>query len=208
MKQIKTFLKTYLLSGIIILLPIVITIWVFRFLILTMDQIVDPLIRATLPQNIQDLIPQEVHGYGIIVTFFIVLLVGIIGKNYLGQFFIKKVEKIVGKLPLIPKVYSSIKQIPGIFMGNDSNAYNGVALIEYPRKGLYTLALITGKPDRIFSTTIGSENLVSLYVPTTPNPTSGFYLVAREDEIRKLNISVESALKLILSCGIIQVDKK
>ena len=82
MKQIKTFLKTYLLSGIIILLPIVITIWVFRFLILTMDQIVDPLIRATLPQNIQDLIPQEVHGYGIIVTFFIVLLVGIIGKNY------------------------------------------------------------------------------------------------------------------------------
>jgi uncharacterized membrane protein len=208
MKFLSTLVKRYLLSGILILSPILITIWIFTSLTLTLDGVFKPLMELAAPKEytdmLQETIPFEIHGYGLIFTFVIIIIAGAIARNFIGQYFIGIGEKLITKIPLIPKVYNGIKQVMGTFIRDDTQGYNGVALVEYPRKGLYTLALITGTPDPIFSENINDENIVSLYVPTTPNPTSGFYLVAKESEIKRLNIPIDMALKLILSCGIIQ----
>lgn len=208
MNFIKNLMKKYLLSGIIILSPILITIWIFTALTLTLDRLFKPLMNLVLPRTfvltMQEKIPFEIHGYGIILTFFVIIITGIIGRNFLGQYFLNLSETLLHRLPIIPKVYNSIKQIIGTFIREEKEGYSGVALVEYPRKGLYTLALITGTPDPLFTENINEDKLVSLYVPTTPNPTSGFYLVTKEKDIKRLDISVEHAFKIILSCGIIQ----
>jgi len=202
MKLIKTFFRKYFLSGVLILLPIVFTIWIFAYLVRTLDNLTRPLMKILFPEFFKDLIPFEIHGYGIILTLAIILIVGAIGKNYIGQYFINLSEKVLEKLPLIPKVYSSIKQVLRTFVSDEKSNYSGVALLEYPRKGLYTIAFITGTPEKNLLASAAEEEMVNLYVPTTPNPTSGYYVVAKESEIKRLDIPIEKALKLILSCGI------
>ena len=207
MKIINNFLKRNLISGILIITPIFLTIWIFTYLVVKLDNFVKPFKKYLVPEQVSDLLPFEIHGYGIIFTFITVLVVGLIGRNVIGQFFLKFSEKWLEKIPIIPKVYSSIKQVLKTFMGDDKGKYNGVCLVEYPKNDLWTLALITGEPKQKLADSIGEEKLVSLYVPTTPNPTSGYYLITKESKIKKVDMSVEKALKLIISCGIIQ-DKK
>ena len=204
-----SFLKQYLVSGIIILVPLSLTIWIFRLLIVTLDRFSQQFLKLLLPGKIESLFPFEIPGYGILFTLILTLLVGIIGRNYFGQYFIRLSERVLAKVPFATTIYSSVKQVLSTVMerGEGQSAYKGVALIEYPRKGLYAIAFITGKPDRSYEETLDGEKLINLFVPTTPNPTSGFYVVARESEVRSLEIPVEKALRLILSCGMIHGQK-
>lgn len=203
MNYLKIIFKKYFLAGLIVLLPLVLTLWIFFYLIFTLDELVKPFIQLFIPNKL-NVLPFAIHGYGIILAVVVTILVGFIARNFIGQYIIRVYEKIITKLPIIPKIYSSIKQITNTVMGSEKNAYNGVAIVEFPRKGMYTLALITSKPHKAFQIAIGSDNLVSLFVPTTPNPTSGYYVMVKEEEIKRLDMSVEMALKIIVSCGIIQ----
>jgi len=144
----------------------------------------------------------HIPGLGVILILIITLFTGIIVKNYIGHKLVFYGEFIVGYIPLVSTVYNGIKQlVEAIFTSRGKN-FNSVILIEYPRIGVYTICFMTGKPKGLLKN-IGSEDMISVFVPTTPNPTSGFYIIVPEKDVVYLDIKVEDAFKIIISGGIL-----
>lgn len=192
-------LRRYFVAGLLVWLPIVATGLILKFSINLIDRtllLIPPKFR---PEN---LIGFEVPGLGVILTLIILLLTGLIVANFLGRRVVNAWESLLSRIPLVSSVYGAIKQVTASLFSDASKSFREVVLVEYPRKGLWALAFVTGETPKKFKQAVGQE-LINIYVPTTPNPTSGVYVMTPRDAVKRLDIPVEVGLKMILSAGVV-----
>lgn len=197
------FLKQYLMAGLMIWIPLGITI----FVISTIVNLVDKSLLL-LPQQYKPeaLFGFHIPGLGLLLSILIVLITGVIAANLLGRKLISWWEYLLSRIPLVRTIYSTVKQIFSIILSSNNKAFRQVVLIEYPRKGIWTIAFQTGAATRSFETQTGHE-LITVFVPTTPNPTSGFILLLPSSEVQIVSMSIEEALKLVVSLGVIAPEE-
>jgi uncharacterized membrane protein len=186
---LKAHLKKYFLSGLIVVVPISITIYILIIVIKFTDKL--------YPTSYLSF---YFPGFGIIITLCIILLVGIVTTNIIGKRFISIGERIIARIPMVKAIYHSIKQIAEAIFSTEDKGFRRVVLIEYPRKGVFAMAFVTGiTRGEVQEKT--DKKVLNVFVPTTPNPTSGFYLMVPEDEVTELSITPEEAFRLIVSGG-------
>ena len=204
MKRFRTSLKNYFLTGLLVILPVFITAYVIWFLIRVMDVVLRYIPAKYLPDTY---LPFHIPGIGLILVIIIILAVGVLFRNLAGRKVVGFWENMVDRIPLVRIIYSGVKQLLESFFIQKNDAFKRVALLEYPRRGAYVIGFITGESKgEVQSKT--DKHMVNIFVPTTPNPTSGFYILIPEDELIILNMTVEDAFKLIISGGIFTPPEK
>ncbi len=207
MKRIKKLLKDYFFTGLIVIIPGYISVIILIAIIRKMDGIINLLPPKFHPDTY---LPFHVPGLGVIVTILLIFLIGIIFANIVGKKILKFLEeKLVIRIPLIGTIYKSAKNIIETLFSDKSKSFKEVVLVEYPRKGSYAIAFITSylEKENEVAHKINDEKILSIFLPTTPNPTSGFLLFLPEDEVIRLDMDVETAFKIIISGGIIKDEK-
>ena len=198
----KTTLKTYFFTGVIVTAPIAITLYLAIEFIAFIDTKVTGFIPAAYNPN--SFLPYGLPGIGIILLLLFFTGIGMLTANFIGQYFMRLGLKVIGKMPVISGLYNAIRKIFETLLGQESNkAFRKAVLIEYPRRDLWTIAFLTGPVANLISETLKQDDLISVYVPTTPNPTSGFFLYVPQKDVKELDVSVDDALKMVLSTGII-----
>lgn len=197
-------LRKYIITGLLIWVPLGITIFVIKLLVGLMDQTMLLLPPAWRPEAIFGF---DIPGLGIVLSAMIVFITGFILTNIAGRRLIKLWESILDRIPLVRSIYSSVKQVTQTILSSDSNTFNEVLLIQYPRKGLWTLCFKTSDSPKSFEEATGKD-LITVFVPTTPNPTSGFILFVEKNDVKKMDIDVEDALKLVMSLGVVTPEPK
>jgi uncharacterized membrane protein len=193
-------LRSYLFTGILITAPVVITLWIVFSLVKVFDGLVTPLIPTQFNPN--QYLPYEIPGIGLIVLITFLIIIGFLTANFFGRWIVKRTEIILQNIPLIKVFYKTIKQILETVLKNNSNAFRKVVLVEYPRKGLWIIGFTTGETSGLIRKKIGTK-LTNVFIPTTPNPTSGFLLLVPEKELKYLEIGVDDAIKTVVSAGIV-----
>jgi len=191
--------RRYLAAGLLVWVPLGFTVLIIGFLIDFMDRTLLLLPEAYQPEV---LIGYKIPGLGAVLTLVVVLFTGIVVANFFGRKLVAIWEGLLLRIPLVRSIYSSAKQVAETMFSSSASSFREVVMLEYPRKGLWTLAFVTGNGIRQLREQVG-EDMISIYVPTTPNPTSGFFLMVQKSEIVKLDISVDDGLKLILSTGVL-----
>lgn len=191
--------KKNIFTGLIVLIPLVLTLWVIYSLAHFLDQVV-----LFLPYEYQpyQLVGFNIPGVGVILTIASIFLVGLIANNFFGKRFISLYEIILDKLPFVKSIYGGIKQVSDTLFSNNSNAFSKAVLIEFPDAKNYTFAFITGETDERISKILKGK-YVNVYVPTTPNPTSGYTLMVPRNKIKEIDVSVDQALKYVISMGVV-----
>jgi uncharacterized membrane protein len=200
--------RRYFITGLLIWVPIGITLWVLDTIISTMD-----LSLSLLPANWQPVavVGRNLPGLGVVLTVLVVFFTGVLATNFLGQRLVRLWEIVLSRIPIVNTIYSSVKQVSDTLLSPQGNAFRKALLVEYPRKGSWTIAFLTGVPAEeirrrvspSMSGEAGGPEMVSVYVPTTPNPTSGFFLMFRKDETVELDMSVDEALMYVVSMGVV-----
>jgi uncharacterized membrane protein len=199
--------RRYLVAGLLVWLPLAITIWVLSWLLGTLDGVFDSLLAATqavLPMSFTAGIEKLRHvpGLGVVVMLSVLLLTGVFAANIFGQWWLKQWDRLLYRIPLVKSIYSSVKQVSDTLFSSNGNAFREAVLVQYPRAGSWTIAFVTGRPGGEVASHLGPE-YVSVYVPTTPNPTSGFFLMMPRAEVHELHMSVDEALKYVISMGVV-----
>lgn len=192
-------MKKYFITGLLIWVPLAITIWVLALIVRTMDQSLLLLPPSLRPEN---LLGVYVPGIGMILTLLIVLMTGLVTANILGQRLVRFWEGVLSRIPVVKSVYYSVKQVSDTLFSSSGEAFRKALLIQYPRQGSWTIAFLTGQPGGDVVNHLRGE-YVSVYVPTTPNPTSGFFLMLPRADVIELDMSVDEALKYIISMGVV-----
>lgn len=200
-------MKKYLIAGLLVWLPLAITIWVLHSVLGLLDDMFGSIISAS-----QAVLPAAAHGsletlrsipgLGVVVMVAGLLLTGVFAANIFGQWALKQANLLVTKIPIVKSIYSSVKQVSDTLFSSTGNAFREAVLVQYPRQGSWTIAFVTGKPGGEAATHLSGDYL-SVYVPTTPNPTSGFFLMVPRAEVIVLNMSVDEALKYVISMGVV-----
>ena len=192
-------LKRYLIAGLLVWVPLGITIWVLQLLISTLDQ---TLLLVPASARPEALFGFHIPGLGALLAFAILLLTGVVAANFFGARLIALWEAVLGRIPVVKSIYSSVKQVSDTLLSDSGNAFRKALLVEYPYQGSWTIAFQTGVPAVSVAGYLGSEH-VSVYVPTTPNPTSGFFLMLPRSRVHELDMTVDEALKYIISMGVV-----
>lgn len=200
-------IRRYLVAGILVWAPLAVTYLLLKFAVGIMDRTLRVLPAAYRPENflaewfnVEP--PLHIPGLGVILTLIVLLLTGLLAANFVGRAFVGGWESLLHRIPVVRSIYSAAKNFAEIVFSDSSNSFKKVLLIEYPRKGLYSLAFQT-------STSLGEvqgrtgEDVVCCFVPTTPNPTSGFIIIAPRSSITELDMEVDEALKMIISLGVV-----
>jgi uncharacterized membrane protein len=200
-------MKKYLLAGLLAWAPLGITIWVLLWLLGSMDGLFGALLVATqavLPPSTHAAIGhlREIPGLGVVVVLVILLLTGVFVTNVVGQWIASRWDRLLVNIPIVKSIYSSVKQVSDTLFSSNGNAFREAVLVQYPRQGSWTVAFVTGRPSGEVAQHLSDDHL-SLYVPTTPNPTSGFFLMVPRSDVRPLQMSVDQALKYIISMGVV-----
>ena len=201
--RLRDSLRSYFLAGLLVFLPVAITLWFLGWVVELLDRVLDVLPARLHPNSY---LPFPIPRLGAVVTLVLILVLGFLTKGVATRRFLAAWEKIFVQIPVFRGVYTAVKKLVQTFLGQ-SHANRQVVMIEYPRKGVYTVGFAMGRAWR----ELEKKNelpLVNVFVPTTPNPTSGFYLLVPPDDIAPLNMSMEEALKLITSGGLITPDDK
>ena len=190
-------MKKYFITGLLVLVPLMITIWVLTTLIQIMDQSLLLLPESWQPKNLFGI---YVPGLGALLTVGIIFVTGLIATNIFGKQLIILWESLLARVPFVKTIYSSVKQVSDTLFSDSGNAFRKALLVQYPHQGSWTIAFLTGTPGGDVSNHLQGE-YVSVYVPTTPNPTSGFFLMMLKSDVVELDMSVDQALKYIISMG-------
>nr|WP_211164056.1 DUF502 domain-containing protein [Parazoarcus communis] len=191
--------KKYFITGLLIWIPLAITFMVLAWIVNTLDQILLWLPNGSQPR---DLIGIDIPGIGLVVSVLIVLTTGLIAANVLGQKIVQLWESILARIPVVKSIYYSVKQVSDTLFSSSGQAFRKALLVQYPRHGSWTIAFLTGKPGGDAANHLEGD-FVSVYVPTTPNPTSGFFLMMPKADVVELDMSVDEALKYIISMGVV-----
>ena len=201
-------MRKYFITGLLILVPLAITVWVLNLIIGTMDQSLLLLPESWRPEAI---VGFHIPGLGTILTLLIIFLTGLAARNFIGRQIVSLWEGILTRIPVVKSIYSSVKQVSDTLFSSSGNAFRKAVLIQYPRQGSWTIAFLTGVPGGEVRHHLHGD-FISVYVPTTPNPTSGFFLMLPRADSIELDMSVDEALKYIVSMGVVapeaQTDKK
>jgi uncharacterized membrane protein len=192
-------MRKYFITGLLVLVPLVITLWVLNLIIGTLDQsllLLPPQWRPEL------LLGFNLPGVGTILTMVIIFITGVVTRNFVGNRLLMLWELLLKRIPVVNSIYSSVKQVSDTLFSSSGNAFRKALLVQYPREGVWTIAFQTGVPGGDVKNHL-SGDYVSVYVPTTPNPTSGFFLMLKKEDTIELNMSVDEALKYIVSMGVV-----
>lgn len=192
-------LRKYIIAGLLVWVPVGITILVIKLLIELLDK---SLLLLPPPLRPEALFGVTVPGLGIIISIIFVLATGFLIANLAGRSLIKWGEHFLSHIPLVRSIYSAVKQVTETILTSDKNSFRQVLLLEYPRRGVWTIGFLTSDGAEEIEEKTG-EKLLTVFVPTTPNPTSGFILMIPEYDVKKLDIEVEDALKLVVSLGVV-----
>ncbi|PIQ42663.1 MAG: hypothetical protein COV52_02580 [Gammaproteobacteria bacterium CG11_big_fil_rev_8_21_14_0_20_46_22] len=199
-KPIWIKVRKYMLTGLVVWLPLAVTLYIIIFIVSLMDKSVKLLPHAFQPQQIFGF---HIPGLGLILTLLVLFFTGMFVTNFFGQKLFSIWEKMVGRIPLVRSIYMGVKQIVEALVEPSGKAFRKVYLIEYPRKGTWSIAFQTGVAASEITKAV-HQNTLTLFVPTTPNPTSGFLLMVPADEAKELDMSVDQALKMVISLGVVQ----
>ncbi|MCK9258404.1 MAG: DUF502 domain-containing protein [Azoarcus sp.] len=192
-------MKKYFITGLLIWIPLTITFMVLAWIINTLDQILLWLPSGSQPR---DVIGFNIPGIGVLASLLIVFLTGLVAANVLGQKVVQLWEGILARIPVVKSIYYSVKQVSDTLFSSSGQAFRKALLVQYPRQGSWTIAFLTGKPGGDAAKHLEGD-FVSIYVPTTPNPTSGFFLMMPKEDVIELDMSVDEALKYIISMGVV-----
>lgn len=192
-------IKRYFITGLLIWVPLAITAWVLSLIASVADQSLRLLPESMTPHT---LLGFDFPGTGIVLTLLIIMTTGLLAANFIGQRLVGWWEKLLARIPVVNSIYNSVKQVSDTLFSSSGNAFRKALLIQYPRQGSWTIAFLTGKPGGDVVNHLPGD-YVSVYVPTTPNPTSGFFLMLPKSEIIELNMEVDEALKYIISMGVV-----
>ncbi len=196
-------MRKYFITGLLVLVPLAITVWVLKLIIGTMDQ---SLLLVPEPWRPLNLIGFDIPGLGTILTVVIVFLTGVLTNNLVGNYVLRLWERLLQRIPVVNSLYSSVKQVSDTLFSSSGNAFRKAVLVRYPHQGSYTIAFLTGVPGGDVKNHLTGD-YVSVYVPTTPNPTSGFFLMMPRADVVELDMSVDAALKYIVSMGVVAPEE-
>jgi uncharacterized membrane protein len=198
-------IKKYLLTGLMVWLPLAITLWVLLWLIGLLDALFAGVLNgvAVVTPVSSGAVLERLHhipGLGVVLVFLVLLITGGLVSNVAGRWWVKQWDKLFTNIPIVKSIYTSVKQVSDTLFSTSGNAFRTALLIQYPREGCWTIAFQTGTPGGEVASHLGDE-VVSVYVPTTPNPTSGFFLMLPRKDVIELEMSVDQALTYVISMG-------
>ena len=195
------WIKRYFISGLLVWLPIWVTLLVIDFIVGLLDNTFSALPVQYQPDNFLGF---HLPGLGLLMTVLVLFLTGLVATNFLGSRLLHLWDRMIGRIPLVRSVYTGVKQMVDTLFSTDGHSFRKVLLVEYPRQGLWSIAFQTGNGCDEVAKKLADEELVSLFIPTTPNPTSGFLMMAKKKDVIELDMSVDQALKFVISLGVVQ----
>ena len=198
-------MRRYFVAGILFFAPIGVTVWAIAGIIVWLDELLLPrFLKLVIP----DVEPPPLPLLGMLFTFFVIMLLGVIARHLLGGEVERAWERLLSRVPVARSIYGGVKQLlEAIFTASDqSSRFNRVVMIEYPRKGVYALAFTTGAARGAVQEAT-SHHMINCFLPTTPNPTSGFYLLVSDEDVTEVDLSVEDAFKLVMSAGLVTPER-
>ncbi|QYZ64910.1 MAG: membrane protein [Gammaproteobacteria bacterium (ex Lamellibrachia satsuma)] len=195
-------LRRYLVAGLLVWLPLGATFFVVRLLVRWMDNSLLLVPQAYRPEN---LLGFAVPGLGVVLTLIILLLTGLVAANLFGRKLVSLWERLLARIPLVRSVYSAVKQLVETMFSDGGQSFRKVLLVEFPRRGLWTLAFQTGTDQGEAQEKTGRD-VINVYIPTTPNPTGGYFVLVPREDVQELDMSVDDGLKMLLSMGAVVPD--
>ncbi len=192
-------MKKYFITGLLIWIPLVITLWVLKLIVDALDQSL-----LLLPDwfRTEHWLGVHVPGMGAILTVAIVFLTGVFARNFFGARLVELWHQVLHRIPVVNSIYSSVKQISDTLFSSSGQAFRKALLVQWPREGTWTIAFLTGAPSGEVTTHV-PEDCLSVYVPTTPNPTGGYFVIVPRKDVIELDMTVDQALKYIISMGVV-----
>lgn len=206
-KVIREAIRRYFVAGLLAFAPIGITIWAIGFIVTRLDNLLLPRVLQLLFPSIKE--PPDVPPLvGALFTFLVILLAGVIVRHFFGSELVRIGERLLSRVPVARSIYYGVKQLFEAILSTagSEKTFNRVVLIEYPRKGMWGIAFVTGASKGPLRRAFPEQTMLNCFIPTTPNPTSGFYLLVPESDIREVDLSVEDAFKVIMSAGLVTPD--
>jgi uncharacterized membrane protein len=192
-------LRRWLLAGLLVLVPLIITVWVLNWVVSTLDQTLQILPAAWQPDR---LLGMHIPGFGVLLALAIVLVIGGVASNFLGRKLVSWWDSLLGRIPIVRSIYSSVKQVSDTLFSENGNAFRQALLVQWPRPGVWTIAFQTGTPGGGIMDHLEGDYL-SVYVPTTPNPTGGYFVMLKKADCIELAMSVDEALTYVISMGVV-----
>jgi uncharacterized membrane protein len=192
-------MKKYLITGLLIWIPLVITIWVLKLVVDTLDQ---SLLLLPEQWRTESFLGVHIPGLGVILTVVIVFVTGVFATNFFGAQLVRLWHGILHRIPVVNSIYSSVKQISDTLFSSSGQAFRKALLVQWPREGMWTIAFLTGTPGGDVVNHLPGD-YVSVYVPTTPNPTGGYFVMVARKDVIELDMTVDAALKYIISMGVV-----
>ena len=197
-------MKRYLVAGLLVWVPLGITLWVLHFLVTTLDQTLGLFPERFHPDR---LLGMHIPGLGVLLSFAILFVTGAIAANFFGARLILIWESALGRIPVVKSIYSSVKQVSDTLLSDSGNAFRKALLVQFPHQDSWSIAFLTGQPAAAVAEHLDEEHL-SVYVPTTPNPTSGYFVIVPKSKVRELDMTVDEALKYVISMGVVAPRRK
>ena len=197
-------LKKYLITGVLVWLPIVVTVWVLTYIINASDQLINLIPSRWRPENYTGF---KIPGLGVIVAVVVLFVTGVFAANVLGRKILEGWDSLLGRIPVVKSIYSSVKKVSESLLSDNGRSFKTPVLVPFPQPDIWTIAFVSGSiPGVVQKSLSETETYVSVYVPTTPNPTGGYYIMVKQSDIRELDMSVDDALKYVISLGMVMPD--
>ena len=196
-------MKKHLITGLLIWIPLVITIWVLKLIVDALDQ---TLLLLPLQWRTESFLGVHIPGLGAILTVAVVFATGFLATNFVGAQLVQFWHGLLNRIPVVNSIYSSVKQISDTLFSSSGQAFRKAVLIEWPRSGMWTIGFLTGTPGGDVANHLRGD-FVSVYVPTTPNPTGGYFVIVKRSDVIELDMTVDQALKYIISMGVVPPQK-
>ncbi len=192
-------LRKWLFAGLLVLVPLIITLWVLEWIVTTLDKTLKVL---PTPWHPDQLLGLHIPGFGVIFAFAVVLIIGAMASNIIGNRLVGWWHTLLHRIPVVRSVYSGVKQVSDTLFSEKGNAFRQALLVRWPHEGMWTIAFLTGSPGGELLSHLADEH-VSVYVPTTPNPTGGYFILVKKSDCIELDMSVDEALTYVISMGVI-----
>ena len=202
--KIAKALKKYLITGVLVWLPIAVTIWAMSYIISAADRLINLLPESWQPQHFWGF---NIPGLGIVAATVVLFVTGVFAANVLGRRILGAWDSLLGRIPVVKSIYSSVKKVSESLLSDSSRSFKTPVLVPFPQPGIWTIAFVSGHiPDKFKGSLPQDDDYISVYVPTTPNPTGGYYIMVKKSDVRELDMSVDQALKYVISLGMVMPD--